>query len=99
VYYRPSLSSYPFCFVVSGHRLTDSILWTIFTTVFFCFPAVMPVQANNMNYISVILVGYFLLAMVWWLFRGRKVFRGPEGHADVFPVDDGNRSDSNGNSI
>jgi len=52
-----------------------------------------------MNYISVILVGYFLLAMVWWLFRGRKVFRGPEGHADVFPVDDGNRSDSNGNSI
>ena len=39
----------------------------------------MPVQANNMNYISVILVGYFLLAMIWWVVRGRKVFRGPQG--------------------
>jgi choline transport protein len=67
------------------------VLWTIFTTVFFCFPAVMPVQANNMNYISVILVGYILLAMVWWVIRGRKVFRGPQGGED-----DRNESSHNG---
>ena len=35
-----------------------------------------------MNYISVILVGYFLLAMFWWLVRGRQVFRGPQGGLD-----------------
>jgi choline transport protein len=70
-------------------------MWTIFTTVFFCFPAVMPVQANNMNYISVILVGYFLLAMVWWFVRGRKVFRGPQGGEDMY-VEDYSRNNSNG---
>jgi choline transport protein len=63
---RMKLTSYRLC-------------WTVFTTIFFCFPAVMPVEADNMNYISVILVGYFLLAMFWWLVRGRKVFRGPQG--------------------
>jgi high-affinity Fe2+/Pb2+ permease len=73
----------------------NSVLWTIFTTVFFCFPAVMPVQANNMNYISVILVGYFLLAMVWWFIRGRKVFRGPQGGEDGY-VEDYSTNNSNG---
>jgi hypothetical protein len=43
----------------------------------------MPVEANNMNYISVIVVGYTLLAMVWWFIRARKVFRGPQGGDDV----------------
>jgi hypothetical protein len=66
----------------------DSVLWTIFTTVFFCFPAVIPVTPQNMNYISVILVGYFLLAMIWWVVRGRKVFRGPQGLHDDLVVDD-----------
>lgn len=55
--------------------------------MFFCFPAVMPVEANNMNYISVIVVGYTLLAMVWWFIRARKVFRGPQGGDDMC-VDD-----------
>jgi hypothetical protein len=55
----------------------------------------MPVEANNMNYISVIVVGYMLLAMIWWVVRGRKVFRGPEGHEEVF-VDDYVRSNGNG---
>ena len=36
-----------------------------------------------MNYISVIVVGYTLLAMVWWFIRARKVFRGPQGGDDV----------------
>jgi choline transport protein len=70
-----------------------SLLWTVFTTVFFCFPAVMPVEANNMNYISVIVVGYFLLAMGWWFFRGRKVSRGPQGGDDMF-VDKSNQNGS-----
>jgi len=48
----------------------------------------MPVTAQNMNYISVILVGYFLLAMFWWVVRGRKVFRGPQGLHDDLVVDD-----------
>jgi hypothetical protein len=46
-----------------------------------------------MNYISVILVGYFLLAMVWWFIRGRKVFRGPQGGEDGY-VEDYSRNNS-----
>jgi hypothetical protein len=54
----------------------------------------MPVEANNMNYISVIVVGYTLLAMVWWFVRAKKVFRGPQGGDDMY-VD----NYSNGRSV
>lgn len=55
----------------------------------------MPVAPNNMNYISVIVVGYVLLAMIWWFVRGRKVFRGPEGHDEIM-VDDMVNANGNG---
>jgi len=77
VTYFPSPLSFP------SQAEMGSLLWTVFTTVFFCFPAVIPVEANNMNYISVIVVGYTLLAMIWWFVRARKVFRGPQGGDDL----------------
>jgi choline transport protein len=48
----------------------------------------MPVEANNMNYISVILVGYMCLALVWWFIRGKNVFRGPSHDDYTVEVDD-----------
>lgn len=52
-----------------------TILWTAFTVVFFSLPFTMPVAANNMNYISVIMVGYSTYLVVYWHFRGKHTFR------------------------
>lgn len=48
--------------------------WTVFALVFFCFPAVMPVTKDNMNYASVVIVGYLLYSLLYWRFRGRYTF-------------------------
>lgn len=47
------------------------ISWTIFTTVFFSFPAVMPVTAGNMNYVSVVVAVFGLYAVIYWFARGK----------------------------
>ena len=59
----------------------------------------LPVEPNNMNYISVIVVGYFLLAMFWWFVRARKVFRGPKGAEDIFVEDHNGTSNGHGHQI
>lgn len=55
-----------------------TIGWTVFACVFYSFPAVMPVEVNNMNYISVIMVGYALYLVVYWVFRGKYTFKSAE---------------------
>ncbi|KAG8713548.1 hypothetical protein FRC08_013118 [Ceratobasidium sp. 394] len=52
--------------------------WTLFSLVFFSFPFVMPVTPGNMNYVSVVIVGYVMYLCVYWWLRGRYVFRVPE---------------------
>ncbi|SCU98825.1 LAFA_0G20340g1_1 [Lachancea sp. 'fantastica'] len=52
--------------------------WTVFAFVFFCFPFVMPVEKDNMNYASVVIVGYLLFSLLYWVFRGRKNFHAVE---------------------
>lgn len=54
-----------------------SLAYILVTVVFFCFPQVMPVTAQNMNYTSVITVGLMTLVSVWWFTRGRTEYRGP----------------------
>lgn len=54
-----------------------SLAYIIVTVVFFCFPQVMPVTAQNMNYTSVITVGLMTLVSIWWFIRGRTQYRGP----------------------
>lgn len=51
------------------------IAWTIFTIVFFSFPQTMPVTKDNMNYISVIIVGLGIYAWLYWVLRGKKTFK------------------------
>lgn len=51
------------------------LLWTVFTTTFYSFPAVMPVTAGNMNYVSVVIAVYGLYCVIYWFARGRKRFR------------------------
>lgn len=54
-----------------------STLWIAMYAVFYCFPTFIPVEAKNMNYLSVIAVGALLfIGLSWWLGK-RKTFTGP----------------------
>ncbi|CDH12140.1 probable Choline transport protein [Zygosaccharomyces bailii ISA1307] len=50
------------------------LLWTVFCLVFFSFPPDYPVDRNNMNYVSVVLVGIFLYCLAYWQWWGKKDF-------------------------
>lgn len=50
-----------------------TLLWTIFAVVFYSFPPIMPVTANNMNYVSIVLGAIVLFAtIVWWVSAKHK---------------------------
>ncbi|TVY12837.1 Choline transport protein [Lachnellula arida] len=48
---------------------TFSCLYLIVFIVIFCFPATLPVSTENMNYASVIVSGFTLIAAVWWMVK------------------------------
>lgn len=50
------------------------VLWGIFIIVFFSFPSVMPVTAQNMNYVSVVFVGLTVYSVIYWHVRAKKIF-------------------------
>jgi hypothetical protein len=43
-------------------------IWAAAATVIFCLPTELPVDAENLNYASVLLVGTFLMSNVWFFF-------------------------------
>lgn len=53
------------------------IAWTILTTVLFVFPPEIPVTSENMNYCIVAFGVILLIAVVTWIFDGRKNYKGP----------------------
>ncbi|ODQ67645.1 amino acid transporter [Nadsonia fulvescens var. elongata DSM 6958] len=55
-----------------------TIGWTVFACVFYCFPYVLPVTKDNMNYASVFMVGVILYLIAYWFLRGKRVFRSAE---------------------
>ncbi|KAK5057849.1 hypothetical protein LTR84_011850 [Exophiala bonariae] len=58
-----------------------SVLWMTLFAVLFCFPVFLPVTAQNMNYLSVVLVGVCLVILALWWGGKRKSFTGP--HVDI----------------
>lgn len=46
--------------------------WAIFALVFFSFPTSMPVTGGTMNYISVVMAIYLVLALGYWWFPVKK---------------------------
>lgn len=48
--------------------------WTIFALVFFSFPPQLPVNKDNMNYVSVVIVGYTVYILFYWRYKGVKEF-------------------------
>ncbi|KAF2116716.1 choline transport protein-like protein [Lophiotrema nucula] len=59
------------------------LMWTVFTLVMYSFPYAKPVQASNMNYVSVVYAVVTIIMAIDWIFRGRKSYRGVEERKDV----------------
>ncbi|EGW34035.1 uncharacterized protein SPAPADRAFT_59455 [Spathaspora passalidarum NRRL Y-27907] len=50
------------------------VSWSLFSFIFYNFPAVMPVTAGNMNYSCVVFGVYFTYCIIDWQFRAKKCF-------------------------
>ncbi|KAF4617090.1 hypothetical protein G7Y89_g15059 [Cudoniella acicularis] len=66
-------------------------LWTLFVTIIFLLPTVVPVAADTMNYASVFLVFILVCAAFFWYLGGRRYYTGPivEAQAESYQSDDG----------
>lgn len=54
------------------------------TAIFFSFfPSSMPVTLKSMNWSIVVFTGEFLIGLVWYLIRGRKIYNGPVFESDL----------------
>ena len=42
-----------------------------------CFPVLVPVEAQSMNYAIVMFTGVFIIALISYAVQGRHVYRGP----------------------
>ena len=61
-----------------GYFLTTvSVIFVFVTNVFFCFPIVLPVSTNNMNYVSGVLGIMAIFLAGYWIFYGKR-FQGPQ---------------------
>jgi choline transport protein len=55
-----------------------TLCWTVIALVFYCFPYFLPVQADQMNYVVAVIVGFYLYAIAYWFLFGRKEFKLPD---------------------
>ncbi|GAB1214271.1 hypothetical protein ATERTT37_003433 [Aspergillus terreus] len=55
-----------------------SLIYLTYTSVFMVFPPYQPVTAVNMNYASLIFGAVLIFSGVYWVYKGRKVYEGPQ---------------------
>lgn len=55
-----------------------TIVWTVVALFIYCFLYYLPVLASQMNYVSRVLVGVFVYALIHWFAFGMKQFVLPE---------------------
>ncbi|KAA1478995.1 APC amino acid permease, partial [Dentipellis sp. KUC8613] len=60
----------------------NCILWTLFVTVIFSLPTVLPVTKDTMNYASVITGGVVILSSIWYLIDGHRHYHGPASNLE-----------------
>ncbi|KAJ5630466.1 uncharacterized protein N7484_010566 [Penicillium longicatenatum] len=69
-----------------------AVLWLVFAIIFFSFPFEMPATVSNMNYTCVVVGGFLIIELVWWLVAGRKysqtVQRAREEHDTAMVVEE-----------
>ncbi|KAH7120766.1 amino acid permease [Dendryphion nanum] len=82
VFGRPKMQTYEFGpfrmpkMVGLGLNLV-ACAWLVLAIVFSTFPTIMPVTQQNMNYSTVVMVGWVVLGGVYYFVRGRKKFEVP----------------------
>ncbi|ORY82902.1 amino acid permease [Leucosporidium creatinivorum] len=54
-----------------------AIFWTAFVVIILALPTILPVDALNMNYASVVAGGVLILSLAWYFAGGRKHYHGP----------------------
>ncbi|KAG9229843.1 amino acid/polyamine transporter I [Amylocarpus encephaloides] len=74
------------CSTIVGQRLGGmlgivcnviALVWITFEVLLFSMPTVLPVTEMSMNYASVVLVGFGVIASAWYVGYARKVYKGP----------------------
>ncbi|VDB94041.1 unnamed protein product [Peniophora sp. CBMAI 1063] len=55
----------------------NCICWTLFVSVIFSLPTVLPVTRATMNYASVITGSVVILSLIWYFLGGRRHYKGP----------------------
>ncbi|AAW46614.1 hypothetical protein CNBI0830 [Cryptococcus deneoformans B-3501A] len=54
-----------------------SVLWVSFSLVLFSMPIAIPVDAVSANYAPAVLVFFMGFSTLWYIFRARRVYKGP----------------------
>ncbi|KAI8341678.1 amino acid/polyamine transporter I [Chlamydoabsidia padenii] len=54
-----------------------SVIWIIFFAIILCIPQHNPVTPVNMNWSSLMIGGVVIFALIFWMIRGRKFYKGP----------------------
>jgi len=52
-------------------------VWVIFVDIVYCIPVSHPVTVENMNWISVVVVGLVSFLLINWVVHQRHIFKGP----------------------
>ncbi|KAI9923607.1 hypothetical protein ASPWEDRAFT_183347 [Aspergillus wentii DTO 134E9] len=66
-----------------------TICWIVLAVVLFCMPVSLPVDAESMNYASVVFAGFAAISLVWYVIYARKSFTGPPLAGDDNPGESG----------
>ncbi|KAF2187358.1 amino acid transporter [Zopfia rhizophila CBS 207.26] len=82
IFGRPKLQPYEFgpFKLPKGLGVALNLLaigWLVLAMVFSCFPTIMPVTPQNMNYSSVVMVGWVVLGGAYYIIWGRRKFEVP----------------------
>ncbi|KAL4910838.1 hypothetical protein BDW74DRAFT_164607 [Aspergillus multicolor] len=56
---------------------TVAVAWILFQVVLFSMPVAVPTSQQGMNYASVVLVGFGVIAAGWYAAHARKSYKGP----------------------
>jgi hypothetical protein len=57
-----------------------SVCYLVYTSIFMVFPPYQPVTALNMNYSSLIFGAVVISSGIYWVWRGRRQYDGPNAY-------------------
>lgn len=93
---RQQVSKAPWCLgpILGPLANIVTIVWIAFSVVLFCFPTTKTTEPASINYASVVFVGFFSFAALYYVIYGRKTYRGPIEVAEEVQQEGGIRRSS-----